>query len=469
MTTVVTDEKQDVLILGGGLAGLTAALEAASAGAKVTILDKMEPMRGKRIEKLYGPGGGANDTYRAGGGGLSRFSLEGPLEDLLDRHRDRGWGRVDTELVRAHLERVDRDCRWLRDDLKMPYDNKWNRVLGKGPAICPFFYNLCQQRGVRLLFQTRALKFLTDGPRVTGVRARSPQAEFDFRARAIILATGSFTGNQEMMLKYAGPDITYLALITGSTHNTGDGLTMAAELGAQMNNMNVCHIRTTDKLLGVGPSRHLVNLYHLGIYLNRHCQRFIDEGVADSDTIANAIVYQPGNEAALVFDDAARSMFHEEFDDYPHRDQVIQTATTLEELAAKIAFDPAAFRKAIAEFNSRVKDGKAMDLPIPKTMDARTIEKAPFYAFYPVWPGLNHPLGGLKIDTRARVLDLDNEPIPGLYAAGSIVNWAFGRPYEVAGVKTYKGSYHAGSSSGLATALTFGRMAGQAAAGTRSQ
>ncbi|MBI4334645.1 MAG: FAD-dependent oxidoreductase [Chloroflexi bacterium] len=466
MTNVITDEKQDVLILGGGLAGLVAAVEAASAGAKVTVLDKMPPMRGKRIDKLYAPGGAANDTYRAGGGGLARFALEGPIDELLERHRERGWGRVDLELMRAHLERVDNYCRWLRDDLKMPYDSKWNRVLGRGPAICPFFYGVCEQKGVRFLFETKALKFLTEGPRVTGARARNRQGEFDFKARAVILATGSFTGNQEMMLKWVGPEITYLPLITGSTHNTGDGLIMAAELGARMDNLSVCHVRTTDKLLGEGPSRHMVNLYHLGIYINRNCQRFIDEGVADSDAIANAIVYQPGNEAALIFDDKARAMHPEEFDSYPGKEEAILTAGALEELALRIRVDPAGLKKTIAGYNSRVSDGKAPDLPVPRTKHALAIEKPPFYAVYPVWPGLNHPLGGLKIDTRTRVLNLENEAIPGLYAAGSIVNWAFGRPYELAGVKTYKGSYHAGSSSGLATALTFGRMAGQYAAGS---
>lgn len=462
--SVTIDEKQDVLVLGAGLAGLTAAIEAAAVGARVTVLDKMEAMTGKKVDRLYGPGGRANDTYRAGGGGISRFSLDGPIDELVQRHQERGWGRVDTELIRTYLERIDKDCRWLRDDLKMPYDSRWQRVRGRGPAICSFFYKVCEQRGVRLLFHTKALKLLTEGSKVAGARARNEQGEFDFKARAVVLATGSFIGNQEMMLKYVGPEMTYLPLMTGSPHNTGDGHIMAAELGAQLINLTVCHVRTTDRLLGEGPSRHLPNLYHLGIYLNRRCQRFIDEGAADSDTIANAIAYQPGNEAALIFDDKARARYPEEFDTYPHKDEAIQVTESLDELAVKIGVSPDTLRETVAEFNAHAKDGKALELPVPKTCNAVTIDRPPFYGFYPVWPGLNHPLGGLKIDTRAQVSNLENEPITGLYAAGSIVNWAFGRPYEIAGVKTYKGSYHAGSSSGLATALVFGRMAGKYAA-----
>ncbi len=464
ISNVIIDEKQDVLILGAGLAGLTAAVEASSLGARVTVIDKMEPMVGKKLEKLYAPGGRANDTYRAGGGGISRFALEGPLPELMERHQDRGWGRLDMDVVRTHLERVDRDCRWLRDDLKMPYDSKFNRVLGKGPAICKFFYGVLEPRGVRLLYQTKALKLLSDGGRVTGVRARNQNGEYDFKARAVILATGSFTGNQDMMIKYVGPEMTYLPLITGSTDNTGDGMIMAADLRAQLINLTVCHVRTTDRLLGEGPSRHMANLYHRGIYLNRDCRRFLDEGVADSDTIGNAIVYQPGHEAALIFDDKAGSLFPEEFDTYPHRKELFHSSGTLEGLARQIGFAPEAFVSTITEFNAHIRDGRTRDLPVPKTTFALPIERPPFYALYPVWPGLNHPLGGLKADPEMRVLDLENDPIPGLHAAGSIVNWAFGKPYDIAGVKSYKGSYHAGSSSGLATALTFGRIAGKNAA-----
>ncbi|MDP2718239.1 MAG: FAD-dependent oxidoreductase [Dehalococcoidia bacterium] len=465
---VITDEKQDVLILGAGIAGLVAAVEAARAGSKVTILDKLEPMVGKKLDKLYSTGGTANDTYRAGGGGIARFALDGPIEELLQRHWDMGWGRVDMKLMRAYLENVDKDCLWLRDDLKIPYQKLIGgvRVQGKGPAICPFFYKVCEQLGIRIIFQTKALKLITEKGRVTGARVRNSNGEFDFKARAVILATGSFTGNHEMMIKYVGPEMSYIPLVTGCTQNTGDGLLMAMELGARLENLSVCHVRTTDKLLGTGPSRHLVNIYPRGIYINRNCQRFIDEGTADSDMIGNAIVYQPGLEAALIFDDKARSLYPEEYDTYPKKNEAIQVAQNLDELAVKINLPPEKLKEVIGDFNAAVDNGKAVNLPFPKTAKAFTIDKPPFYAFSPVWPGLNHPLGGLKINTRAEVLDLDNEPIPGLFAAGSIVNWAFGKTYQVGDVTTFKGSYHAGSSGGLAVALVFGRWAGMYAART---
>ncbi|MDP2743898.1 MAG: FAD-dependent oxidoreductase [Dehalococcoidia bacterium] len=459
----------DVLILGAGMAGLVAAIEVTEAGARAAVVDKLPPMIGKGIRAII-PGGPANDTARAGGGGLGRFELEAPLEELLDRHRVRGWGRVDLDLMRTYLERLPGDCRWLRDDLKIPFLERRpifasTLVRGRGPGLIRYLYQAVEDRGVTIQFQARAVKLLTDeSGQVTGARTRSENGIADLHAGTVILATGGYQANHEMLLKYVGPDIAYGTVLTGCPTNTGDGHLMALELGAQMANLSTCHIRTTDKFYGEGPSRRIRLIYPLGIYLNMECQRFIDEGIADSDTIANSIAYQPRNKAALIFDEKVRAMYPDVYKAYPRGEEVFQVAQSLEDLAIKIDMQPARLKKAVDEFNAAVKDGKALGLPIPKTENAQKIDTPPFYAFYPVIPGLNHPLGGLKISSAAQVLDRDSKPIPGLYAAGSIVNWAFGKPYTVGGVRTYMGSYNSGDSSGLATALVFGRIAGREAA-----
>ena len=145
--------------------------------------------------------------------------------------------------------------------------------------------------------------------------------------------------------------------------------------------------------------------------------------------------------------------------------EIIKIAGTIEELATDIEVPPQKLKELIEEFNRVLKDGKALDLPIPKTEQAYKIDTPPFYGIYPVIPGLNHTLGGLKINTKAQVLDKENNPIPGLYATGSMVNWSFGNIYESAGIKSYKGSYHGGNSGGLPIALVFGRIAGSNSAG----
>jgi succinate dehydrogenase/fumarate reductase flavoprotein subunit len=478
--------KQDIVVVGAGMAGLVAAIEAATTGAKVTVLDKLEPALGPSVRAII-PGGIGNDTARSGGGGLARFSPETLLpklhghsthggdyiksdtvtteeiiEKLLSRHMEMSWGKVDPIVTKTYLERVFNDCKWFRDSLGAPY--KGRGIRGRGPGLIAFMYKAAEARGINIIFKTKAIKLLTDNKgTVTGVRVRSSKGVTDLQAKAVILATGSFQGNQEMMLKYVGPEITYGTVLTGCSSNTGDGHLMAVDIGAQMVNLTVCHVRTTDKFLGIGPSRHLLNIYPMGIFINRHCKRFLDEGTADSDMIGNAIILQPVHKAALIFDEKARAKYPSEYQTYPKKEEVIKVAGTIEELATKIEVSPEELKKGIEEFNDAVKDGKALELSVPKTEEAYKIDTPPFYGFYPVLPGLNHPLGGVRINTKAQVLDRDGDPIPGLYAAGSILNWCFGKPYEVAGVKTYIGSYHAGASSGLATALVFGRIAGKSA------
>jgi len=119
----------------------------------------------------------------------------------------------------------------------------------------------------------------------------------------------------------------------------------------------------------------------------------------------------------------------------------------------------------VDEFNAAVDKGKTLELSIPKSDKVFKIDEPPFYGFCPIMPGLNHSLGGVKINAKAQVLDREGDPIKGLYAAGSIMSWSFGKQYKVGDVISYMGSYHAGNSSGLAVALVFGRIAGKNSAG----
>lgn len=479
--------EQDIVIVGAGMAGLVSAIEAASAGAKVTVIDKLGPLPATDV-RLIAPGKLGNDTARSMGGGLARFSPEilasklgdsgthqgdyiqsnvdtysDPIRQLCARHMEKNWGKVDSDLIMTYLERIFADCKWFRDELRAPY--QYRMIKGGGPGLIAFLYKAAEARGIKIIFNTKATRlFIDDVGRVTGVQARSTKGLLDLTARALILATGSFGSNQEMMLKYVGPEITYNSILTGCPTNTGDGHLMALEIGAQLVNLSACHIRTTDKFLGVGPSRALPNIYPMGLYVNKRCQRFLDESIADSDTIGNAIAFQTGGVAALIFDKKAVDKYPNEYEMYPRREEVIQVASTIDELAAKIEVSAEGLNNLIKDFNNAVENGKALKLPVPKTEQAYRLDMPPFYGFYPVLPGLNHPLGGVKTNTRSQVLDRDGNPITGLYAAGSIQNWAFGKPYEIAGVTSYKGSYHAGASSGLGTALVFGRIAGRSAA-----
>jgi hypothetical protein len=217
-----------------------------------------------------------------------------------------------------------------------------------------------------------------------------------------------------------------------------------------MRHLDVCHVRTTDNFFGPGPSRYLLHIYPLGIYFNRNFERFIDEG-EDSDTIANAIALQPGAVAGLIFDDKARQQFAKEYDAYPRREQLICTGGSIAELAEKMRLSPESLGRLVDAFNA--KSGRRVDTP-------------PFHGFYPVRPALNHSLGGIVVDgANSQVVDANGRHIRGLFAAGTVVNWASGRSVEFNGIRSYRGSYHAGASSGAGVALVSGRLAAQHAVG----
>lgn len=474
--------KADVVIIGAGLAGLVAGIEARSHDTSVLLLDKLPPPNAWNAVSLL-PGGIGNDTFRSNGGGLARYAADVLVEHLRDgsggaegdgtsvdvllqRHRELGWGAVNTDLLRTYLTRVFEDCCWLRDEVGLPYDETGRTVKGRGIGLLRFLHEAASSRGVQMLFNTRVDQLLKDETGcVHALRATRDGESFEIEASAIILATGGFQGNGEMLMEHVEPTVATNVQTVGSPDNTGDGHLMAKALGARMRHLGVVHIRTTDKFFGQGPSRFLAHIYPMGVYFNERYERFVDEGVADSDTIANAIAYQPGSKAGLIFDDKARARYPKEYERYPRREQLIKVAGSLDELAARLHLEAAPLKKMISEFNASLRDGKISGPNVPKTASACPIDTPPFYGFYPVRPALNHTLGGLDVNSSdCRVLDEAGQPIPGLYAAGTVVNWAFGKPYKVGAVTTYRGSYHAGASSGAGIALVLGRLAGRAAA-----
>jgi tricarballylate dehydrogenase len=475
----------DVAIVGAGLAGLVAAIEARAHGADALVLDKLpDPARWNAVGPL--PGGVGNDTWRSGGGGLARFEsdvlveqLSGgsdklaagrdPADVLLERHMERGEGEINVELLRTYCNRIFEDCCWLRDEIGLQYDDVRGReVKGIGIGLFKWLHKTAIERGVRMMFSTRVESLVIDGSgTVSGVRASTDGACFEVAARAVILATGGFQGDRDMLAKYTGRALSQDVTTVGSPENTGDGHRMAIEAGAAMRHLDVCHVRTTDIFFGPGPSRYLLHIYPLGIYFNRNFERFVDEGVEDSDTIANAIALQPGAIAGLIFDDKARRKFSGEYSAYPRREQIICTAGSIAELAEKMQVSPQGLCRLVDAFNASVKDGSAAGPNLPKTRSALLIDTPPFHGFFPVRPALNHTLGGIIVDgASTQVIDAKGRPIAGLFAAGTVVNWANGRPLELNGIRSYKGSYAAGASSGAGIALVLGRLAAQHAVGT---
>jgi tricarballylate dehydrogenase len=324
------------------------------------------------------------------------------------------------------------------------------------------------KHGIGLRYGTRALDLLFDGNRVEGVRVRHDGALQELRAKAVVLACGGFEANAEWRTRYLGPGWD-LAKVRGSRFNTGDGIRMALAIGASpCGNWSGCHAVQWDMNapefgdLQVGD-QFQKHSYPFGILINADGKRFLDEG-ADFRNYTYAkygrvVLEQRGQFAWQVCD---RKVQHLLRDEYRIRQITRVTANTIEEFAQKLeGVNAAAFLDTIKEWNRAVqtdipfdpniKDGRcASGLAINKSNWANSIDTPPFEG-YAVTCGVTFTFGGLRIDTRAQVLNTDYQAIGGLYAAGELVGGLFYFNYP--------------GGTGLMSGAVFGRIAGAAAAG----
>jgi len=457
------------------MGGLTAAIQAKNCGARVVLVEKS-------------PDVNRSSTAIAGGG----FSIhvepygEYSQEELIQAFVKTSDGHCDLNLVRTFATRLATDFAWLKDDLGLPFASNPARkggflVVGRGAAIPPFLEKVAREKGVDFQFNTSAKRFLTDGNgKVVGLEATTPNGRKELYADAIVLATGGFEANGDMVRKYLGEQVHETAFQhrVSSTSHTGEGQLMAMEIGASFAKKPfLIHCGAEDKAWetpGVrpknqgGPIRALLNTGRWGLWINKRGLRFIDES-SESDPISTAIMRQPEGVAALIFDRKTRERFPEEAQKYEEAvPGAILQGQTFGEIAEMIGAPAAQLENTVREFNGSINNQKALKLEIPKgehLPTAAPIEDPPFYAVYPVWSSMNTIWGGLEIDAQARVLDRDGNAIPGLYAAGAIFGGIFNGIWSqiASGTWTYR-SNHDLLAASLQVCLVFGRVAGESAA-----
>ena len=482
----------DVIVVGGGNAGFTAAHAAAERGRSVILLEK-------GTEDLSG----GNSFYTAGAtriahGGLA--DLAGLIEPD-DRHDSTvvppysaeeyasdlakvTEGRNDPELTEVLISESQSTLRWLNSlglKYRLMYERQayerpdgsylfWGGLhvgnVGGGEGMMADHTRVARELGVEIRYASPATRLVLDGDRVTGVVVDGPEGEYELNAESVILAAGGFESDPALRREFLGEGWEN-AKVRGTPCNTGDMLLAALEIGAARGgDWNTCHSVQWDAFTENNESnRELTNRltrqsYPLGIIVNRDGERFLDEG-ADFRNYTYAkygkeILKQPGSVAWQLFDATLRPMLRAE--EYEMPGVSVETAGTIAELAAKIGINPEALEKTVSSFNSsidrsidfdpNVLDGRAAQTEPVKTNWAVPLETGPFYA-YGVTCGITFTFGGLKGDTSGRVLDAEGNHIPGLFAAGEMLGGLFSTNYP--------------GGSGLAAGCVFGRRAGSLA------
>jgi tricarballylate dehydrogenase len=339
-------------------------------------------------------------------------------------------------------------------------------AVGGGPGLVQMLLERAEAAGIEVRYAHAAHRLLQDqAGRVIGVQVRTPAGLRDLPARAVVLASGGFEANPEWRTRYLGPDWD-LAKVRGTRHNTGEGIRMALEIGAQAyGHWSSCHAVAWDAGAPPFGDRRVGDMfqkhsYPLGLIVNVHGERFVDEG-ADLRNYTYAkygreIIKQPQRLAFQIFDQKTVGILREE---YRIRQVTKGEADTIEGLAAQLDIDPAGLARTVkafnaacqaGEFNPAVLDGKGTrGITPPKSNWAVPIDTPPYLGFA-VTCGITFTFGGLKVNTRAEVLDTADLPIPGLYAAGELVGGLFYHNYA--------------GGSGLMSGSVFGKTAGDSAA-----
>jgi flavocytochrome c len=454
------ETEYDVIVIGGGGAGLTAAVSAAENGAKVVVLEKTSAVGGNTA--LSGGEMAAPGNWLQKEQGIED-SADLLYEDMLKG----GDNENDPSLVRVIADNALDGATWLRDDVGVEWEDYMlffgghsveRSLVPKGATGSEIVKKLeakCKELGVTILTNTKATALIANGDdkdRINAVEAERNNEKIVFTAKhGVVLATGGFGSNIEMRKKY-NPEMDESILSTTAPSITGDGIVMAEKIGAQLVDMQ--YIQTyptcdpeTGRLLYVGD----VRLDGRAILVNKEGKRFVEE-LDRRDVISKAITETSDGYGYLFWDQAAMDAsgvdktHKEEYEGLLNRGILVK-ADTIEEAAKHFGIDAETLKQTVEKYNEYCKNGK--DLEFNKRGELIPFTTAPYYIMKCI-PAVHHTMGGVKINTEAQVLDTNGNPIKGLYAAG-----------EVTG--DIHGTNRLGSCA-IADIVVFGRIAGENAA-----
>jgi len=415
-------KEADVVVIGGGGAGLTSAIAAHEKGAKVILIEKTELL-------------GGNTNYATAGLNAAGTKIQEKLgekdspELFYEDTMKGGKNKNNKELVKVLANNSSSIVDWLIErgaDLSEITSTggqsakRTHRPTGGaavGPNIVSALSKTAENEKIDIRKGTKAIALVKGKNRIVGVKVREIDGkEYTIKAKAVIVATGGFGANAQMVEKY-NPKLKGF----GSTNNpaiVGDGIIMVEKVGGALVDMNeiqthptVVHKKTnmiTEAVRGEGA-----------ILVNRDGKRFIDE-LETRDVVSKAILEQKGKSAFLVFDEGIRTKL-KAADGYVKKGYAVEG--TLEEIAAKIGTDAKTLEATLNKYNEAVKT--KVDSEFNKKTLPKELTGTKYYAIE-ISPAVHHTMGGVRINANAEVLGKNGRPIKGLYAAGEVTGGIHG-------------------------------------------
>jgi fumarate reductase flavoprotein subunit len=468
----------DVVVVAAGPAGLSAAISAAERGASVIVLEKAATTGGTGNMGM-GPLGIESRHTRA-------KNFRPTKDEAFEIFMDYTHWRVDAKLVRAHLNKSADTIEWLEEmgvEFVEPASYfptaypTWHLIKPEtgrpGPmasgTMMKIMTNRAKELGVKIILQSPVQKLIKKEGRITGAVAEEQSGEaIEAHAKAVIIATGGFGNNPQMVKKHTGYELgkdMHSFRIPGLE---GDGIRMAWEAGAARTEMTMEMIYMMPDNMSLPPQLHeACRQPHL--LINIQGERFLNEAIMPNATFAgNAIALQKNRCAFLIFDENIKTQMEVDFDFrnfvfpvtcFENADDAIKdvletgyehlfVADTLEELAEKTGIDSEGLQRTVDEYNQTCAKGYD-DLFNKAHRYLRPINAPKFYAGRH-FPSAYGTLGGIKINHKTEVLDKNWDVMPGFYAAGTDACTIYGDSY----VFVLPGNT-------MAFALNSGRMAGE--------
>lgn len=416
-------KQADVVVIGAGGAGISAAVAAAEIGAKVIILEKMPMIGGNTIRS-----GGAYNAVDV------QKQKSQNIEDYVYKHYidtyEGGDKKGEPKLIKHLVENSLSGKKWLEsygmkfnENIGSVVGSLWSRTYQASDPAGTGYINALKEAvdkyKIEILLNTKATELIMDNGKVVGVKAEGEKNLYEVKSKkAIVMATGGFSANVDMRTKY-NPNLTEDIKTTNHPGATGDGIVMGEKVGANLVGMEYVQLLPMAIEL-IGPTINIES----AIFVNKKGNRFINEDNR-RDKLCEAILKQEDGQYYMINDSQIikeTNELGEKVSDLIEKG-IVKKADNLEELAEAIEIPFENLKGTIKEFNKSVDNKKDI---FGRKMWKNKIEKGPFYATLR-YPAVHYTMGGLKINEKTQVLDKSGKAISGLYAAGEVTGGIHGK------------------------------------------
>lgn len=441
-------EQADIVVIGAGGAGMAAAVQAHDNGVKkVVILEKM-PMAGGNTIRATGGINAAETPQQA------KLGIKDSIEQMYKDTMKGGHNLNNPELVKVLCQNSNDAVQWL---IKLggnfqdvgflggATNKRAHRPTGGaavGPEVVKTLYNAVEARKIDLRTDSQVVDLIVKNGAVAGVKVKGEDGKtYEINAKAVVNAAGGFGANNAMVSKII-PRLKGFAT-TNHPGATGDGLMLSEKVKAAFVDMDQIQTHpTVVETTGVMVTEAVRG--NGAVLINKEGKRFYDE-LSTRDAVSAAVLKQTTGHAYMFFDDDVRKSL-KAIEGYIKMPGMVIQGKTLDEIAKNMGVPAANLKATMAQYAKDQAAGK--DSCCGRTKMERPLNKAPYYAIL-ITPAVHHTMGGVKINTKAEVIDVNGKVIPGYFAAGEVT-----------------GGVHGGNRLGgnaQADIIVFGRIAGNSA------